>query len=145
MRFSIFLGLAALTVMTAAVPSGLHAQNTPVVIALPTGDYLVAVKPTDSLPVGMVGDWQIAFETGGVYRVLRNGNVRVLGEYRTVADTVYLVDKSGAMACGATAGPSTYVWKNEADGSLTLIAVKDECRGRLRLMTLRPMVKVKAQ
>ena len=145
MRLSITLGLAALAA-AAVVPGTLQAQNTtPVAVQLPTGDYLVAVKPTDSLPEGMVGDWQVVFETGGVYRVVRNGNVRVLGEFRTVADTVYLVDKSGAMACGATAGPSTYVWKGEPDGSLTLIAVKDECRGRQRLMTLRPLVKVKPQ
>jgi hypothetical protein len=143
-RLSITLGLAALAA-AAVVPGTLQAQNTtPVAVQLPTGDYLVAVKPTDSLPEGMVGDWQVVFETGGVYRVIRNGNVRVLGEFRSVADTVYLVDKSGTMACGATAG-STYVWKGEPDGSLTLIAVKDECRGRQRLMTLRPLVKVKPQ
>lgn len=141
MRCSITLGLAATIV--AAVPAGLHAQNTtPVAVQLPTGDYLVSVKPTDSLPA-IAGDWHIVFEPNGAYRVMRNGGVVVLGEYRAVGDTLRLTDKSGDMACGDTAGPATYTWKALPDGSLTLVAVEDPCPGRKQLTTLRALVKAK--
>jgi hypothetical protein len=141
MRFSITLGLAAL-VAAAAVPGKLRAQNTaPVAVQLPTGDYLVSITPADSLP-GIAGDWHIVFEPTGTYRVLRNGGVVVLGEYRAVGDTLRLVDKSGDMSCDDTA-PASYIWKALPDGSLTLVAMEDPCAGRKQLTTLRALVKAK--
>ena len=143
MRFSIPFGLTALAALVSA-PAGLNAQNTaPVAVKLPTGAYLVLVQPEDSLPPEISGEWRIVFENGGTYRALRNGAVVVMGEYKATGDTLRLVDVSGDMACTGTAGPATYVWKAAADGSLTLVAVEDQCAGRARLTTLRALVKAK--
>jgi hypothetical protein len=127
-------------------PSALPAQNpAPIAVRLPVGTYVVAIQPTDSLPAEISGDWRIVFETSGTYRVVRNGNVVVLGEYRTAADTLLLVDRSGEMACMGAAGPATYTWGVRPDGSLMLVAVQDQCTGRMRLTTLRALPKAKAE
>lgn len=142
MRFSTFLGLAALAAGT-GIPSGLQAQDpAPVAVQLPTGAYLVAIQPTDSLPTEMAGEWRIVFEPGGTYRVLRDNGVVVLGTYRAEGERLILVDTSGDMAC-LDAPPGTYLWKTGADGTLTLSAVEDTCTGRQRITTLRALVRAK--
>ena len=141
MRFSSTLALAAL-VAAAVGPAKLRAQNpAPVAVQLPTGDYLVSITPDDSLP-GIAGDWHFVFEPAGTYRVLRNGGVVILGEYRAVADTLHMVDKSGDMSCDETT-PAVYIWNAHPDGSLTLVAVEDLCAGRKLLTTLRALMKAK--
>ena len=146
MRSRPFMLAAGLVAFIAAIaPASVDAQNqTATAVQLPTGAYLVAIQPTDSLPTELAGDWRIVFEQGGTYRVLRNGGVVVLGEYRTVGDTLRLVDKSGEMAC-TDAAQATYVWKAEADGSLRLVAVEDACAGRQRITTLRALVRAKRE
>lgn len=144
MRMTLPLALAAL-VATAGIPSGLQAQDpAPVAVQLPTGAYLVAIQPTDSLPTEMAGEWRIVFESGGTYRMLRDNGVVVLGTYRAEGERLILVDTSGDMAC-LDAPPATYLWKTGPDGTLTLSAVEDSCTGRQRLTTLRALVRAKKE
>jgi hypothetical protein len=116
----------------------------PVAVQLPSGDYLVTVRSTDSFPAGLAGEWHLLFEPGGSYRLMRNGAMVVMGEYKIAGDTLRLVDKVGTMAC--TADPAgTYMWKADAEGGLTLMAVEDRCVGRSKITTLRPLMRVKKE
>lgn len=132
---------AAVAVILLGLTYDGRAQNPPVAVQLPTGDYLIAVQPADSFPAGMVGEWHLVLEPGGRYRVVRNGNAVVLGEYRAAGDTLQFVDRSGEMSCGAD--PATYLWKSGTDGALVLVTVRDECFGRAKLTTLRAMSRAK--
>jgi hypothetical protein len=144
-RFPALLSAAVVTALSFGVAQQLHSQNpAPVAVQLPSGAYMLVVAATDSVPSGLVGEWQFVFDTAGVYHLVRNGNARVTGTYQIRGDTLQLVDTGGNMACLGTSAsqPGLYTWKLGPDG-LTLVAVNDWCRGRLRMTTMHPLVIVK--
>lgn len=93
---------------------------------------------TDEFPKGTysaasVSDeqWEVVFADQGRFRVTRNGETAVEGEYATTADHIVFSNEKGPDACGAETG--AYDWRRDGD-TLILAAVDEPCEGRRNVM-----------
>lgn len=110
-----------------------------------TGEYTVTLAaadlpPTmpDSMRQQIVGTWTIAFHGGGHAVVAQNGREVVQAPYAISGDRFTLTaDDTGPYACKSE---GTYAWQMSS-GRLTLTRVRDECEGRVVVVSTRPLVR----
>jgi hypothetical protein len=78
--------------------------------------------------------WAVNFDGKGKVTVTRAGKEVVEGTYKVKKDEIELTDEKGPFAGKGDAKTGTYKWKLE-DGKLTFTKVKDESKGRSRVLT----------
>ena len=114
---------------------------------LPAGSYSVTVTLADIPPdfppeIGalIVGTWVTEFTSDGTTVVTQNGDVVVVGRYKSGPSNLVMTDLSGPMACRDARGIATgvYSWSLE-NNQLHLTTVLDRCFGRMFVLTLRPL------
>jgi hypothetical protein len=92
-------------------------------------------------PAALNGRWRLEFLPRGVYHIIRNGNVVVVGRTTNVGTRrLKFRDFSGSYACSAAEGNGTYRY-SLVRKRLRFTAVTDNCRGRKLVLTTKPFLK----
>jgi hypothetical protein len=78
--------------------------------------------------------WAVTFDGKGKVTVTRAGKEVVEGTYKVKKDEVEFTDEKGPFAGKGDAKTGTYKWKFAAK-KLTFTKVKDESKGRSRILT----------
>lgn len=95
------------------------------------------VFATRDFPAGSYDSegYNLTFNTGGTFRVLKGDRLMVDGEYVVKGPEISLTDKSGVDACtGADRNPGTYRWTLDGD-ALVFSTIHDPCNDRIRGLT----------
>ena len=113
---------------------------------LPPGVYTTTITEADvppPLPPEIVaGQWQIEFTEAGSFIVSKDGDIAVIGRYKSNPSRVVLTDLQGAYSCTDVPGTATgvYGW-SLVNNELVLSAVQDRCAGRPEVLTAHPLQK----
>lgn len=78
--------------------------------------------------------WAVNFDGKDKFTVTRADKDVLEGTYKVNKDEIELTDEKGPFAGEGDAKTGTYKWKLE-DGKLTFTKVKDESKGRFRVLT----------
>jgi hypothetical protein len=78
--------------------------------------------------------WAVNFDGKGKFTVTRADKDVVEGTYKVKKHEIELTDEKGPFAGKGDAMTGTYQWKLD-DGKLTFTKVKDESKGRHRILT----------
>src|SRR5262245_43395770 len=97
---------------------------------IPAGTYDSRIEGTRSEPDG---DWTLAIDADGRFRLARDGQAAVTGRYESDDARVTFVDESGPMMCAAGATSGSYTWRLE-ERQLLLGAVADDCPSRRTIL-----------
>jgi hypothetical protein len=109
------------------------------------GDYTVTLAAAD-LPATMpdsvkqrtIGTWTLSLHQGVHYVGSQNGREVVDGPYSVSGNQFTLpAGDRGPYACRTT---GTYTWQMNND-QLTFTRVQDQCEGRARVLTTRPLTR----
>jgi len=94
----------------------------------------------DNLPTGtfVSGEWGVTFSADKTYHVAQNGELVVEGTYSGSHNQAVFTDTGGKYACSESNGK--YTWKLDGD-SLSFVKVKDDCNGRIGVLTGGPLVR----
>lgn len=109
--------------------------------SFPVGVYTVVIQRaeiTDATLTSSAGSWRFSFSDTGVFEAAKNNVSVSTGSYTSSGDHVTVTFNTGG--CQGM-GDGTYTWTRSGT-TLTLAPVRDTCRPRRLILTLKPLARL---